>query len=50
VDLADLFCRLARARIHASFNLLEENEDRRTYRIAQQTLGGRFEWLEGGIL
>ncbi len=50
LELADLFCRLARRRISATIELLRHNDDGRSFHIAQETLGGRFEWLEEGIL
>ena len=50
VELADLFCRMARRRIAAHFDALRHNDDRRCYRIAQDVLTNRFEWLETGIL
>ena len=50
VELADLFCRLARRRITRAFQQLHDNEDRQAYRIAQDVLEGRIDWLEEGIL
>ncbi len=50
VELADLFCRLARHRITQSFSALGRNEDRRMVRAAQDVLDGRLTWLEEGIL
>jgi alkylation response protein AidB-like acyl-CoA dehydrogenase len=50
VELADLFCRQSRRRIH---DLLEDvffNDDSRTYRVAQRTLAGEHAWLERGIV
>jgi hypothetical protein len=50
VELADLFCRMARRRIAHAFAGLRDNEDRRTYRVAQELLSGAYEWLEEGIV
>ncbi|MBI3020622.1 MAG: acyl-CoA dehydrogenase family protein [Candidatus Omnitrophica bacterium] len=50
LELADLFCRLATRRVHAALRALRHNDDRRSYRTAQDVLAGRFEWLEKGIL
>lgn len=50
VELADLFCRMARRRIDQTLRGLSENEDRSSFRAAQDVLAGRFEWLEDGIL
>jgi hypothetical protein len=48
--LADLFCRLARRRITQAMQRLNDNDDRRSYRVAQDVLSGQMEWLEEGIL
>jgi hypothetical protein len=48
--LADLFCRQARRRIDELFRALWANEDDANYALAQDVLGGRFEWLEEGVL
>ncbi|MBI2167667.1 MAG: acyl-CoA dehydrogenase family protein [Candidatus Omnitrophica bacterium] len=50
VELADLFCREARRRIGRQFRALFVNDDRFTYRIAQETLQGKYLWLEKGIV
>ena len=50
VELADLFCRLARRRIQHAMHSLHRNEDRPSVRIAQDALAGRFAWLEEGIV
>jgi len=50
VELADLFCRLARRRITLAMQRLTENDDRQSCRVAQDVLSGRMEWLEEGIL
>jgi hypothetical protein len=50
VELADLFCRLASRRVRQTLLALRHNEDRQSYRVAQDVLHGRFGWLEDGIL
>ncbi len=50
VELADLFCRMARRRIALAFQQLHENDDRQTIRVAHDVLEGRVAWLEHGIL
>jgi alkylation response protein AidB-like acyl-CoA dehydrogenase len=50
VELADLFCRLARLRITHAMRALHRNEDRPSIRAAQDVLAGRFAWLEDGIV
>ena len=50
VELADLFCRLARRRVNATMRARHCNDDRRTYQAAQGVLNGRFTWLEEGIV
>lgn len=49
-ELADLFTRQSRLRIQHLFDGLWNNEDSRNYRAAQQMLGGRYAWLEDGLL
>jgi hypothetical protein len=50
VELADAFSRLARRRVKASFRGIWSNEDVRIYRVAQNQLAGKYEWLEQGIV
>jgi len=50
VELADVFCRMARRRIVLAFQRLGDNDDRPTYRLAQDILSGQMEWLEDGIV
>jgi len=50
LELADLFCRQARGRIEKQFRSLFRNDDRFTYHIAQETLKGKYQWLEQGII
>src|SRR6266513_1726643 len=49
VDLADLFCRQARARVAGKFRELSRNADTRAYRLAQEVLQGEHRWLERGM-
>jgi alkylation response protein AidB-like acyl-CoA dehydrogenase len=49
-ELADLFCRQAKRRVEALFGALFTNGDTETYALAQGVLGGRFTWLEDGVL
>lgn len=46
LQLADLFCRRSRETIEKLFDDLFSNEDRATYRTAQDVLAGRHLWLE----
>ena len=49
-ELADLFCRQARRRVHDKFEDVFFNDDARTYRVAQRVLKGAHAWLERGIV
>jgi len=49
-DLADLFARQARRRVDALFTALWHNDDDHGYETAQKLLGGRYTWLEEGVL
>lgn len=50
VELADLFCKGARKRIKRSFEDIAKNNDSQSYRVAQEVLGGEYEFLENGIV
>ncbi|HYL56721.1 MAG TPA: acyl-CoA dehydrogenase family protein [Gemmatimonadales bacterium] len=50
VELADLFCRQARARVNGKFHELWRNADTKAYRVAQETLAGEHRWLERGMV
>jgi hypothetical protein len=50
IELADLFSRQARRRIERQFRALFRNDDRFTYHVAQETLRGKYRWLEEGII
>jgi alkylation response protein AidB-like acyl-CoA dehydrogenase len=49
-SLADLFCSQSRRRIDHLFHDLWHNEDRRNNAAAKEMLGGRYRWLEDGLL
>ena len=49
-SLADLFCRQSRARIRDRFDHLFWNNDAATYKVAQRTMEGMFEWVEEGLV
>lgn len=50
VPVVDYFCRESRRRIDAHFRAIGNNDNRRGYRLARDVLGGKFGWLEGGIV
>ncbi len=50
VELADLYCRLARGRIQGLWKSLHHNEDAKSFQAAQDVLNGRMAWLEEGIV
>jgi hypothetical protein len=50
IALADYFCRIARLKIDGLFEGLHHNADHAGYKIAQEVLGGGYEWLEQGKL
>ncbi len=50
VELADLFSRQARRRVHDKFEDVFFNDDARTYSVAQRVLKGAHAWLERGIV
>jgi alkylation response protein AidB-like acyl-CoA dehydrogenase len=49
-ELADLFCKQARRRVETLFSALFANDDVQAYGLAQGVLGGRYTWLEEGVL
>ena len=49
LKLADLFCRQSRRRIERSFQDVFTNSDTFSYRMAQDVLAGKYEWLEYGV-
>ena len=50
VELADLFCRHARRRVEEKFAAVFDNDDVRTYEVAQQVLKGEHSWMETGMV
>jgi alkylation response protein AidB-like acyl-CoA dehydrogenase len=50
IELAQLFCAMARRRADALFHELWANDDDSRYRAAQKMLEGRYGWLEEGVL
>jgi alkylation response protein AidB-like acyl-CoA dehydrogenase len=48
--LADLFCRRARIKVHQLFDLVHDNADDPTYKVAQDVLKGRYAWIEEGAI
>src|SRR3954451_2249725 len=50
VQLADLFSRHARRRVQEKFAAVFENDDVRTYEVAQQVLKGEHSWMETGMV
>lgn len=50
VELADLFCKMARRRIDGHFKNVSSNHDRSVRQLARGILEGRFRWLETGFI
>ena len=50
LELVDYFCRSARLRIERHFAGLRHNADRQGYRLAQDVLAGKHDWLEEGTV
>ncbi len=50
IELADLFCRQARARMEQFFKNISQNCDRESRRVTKQLLNGDFAWLESDII
>src|SRR3954469_4303881 len=50
VALADLFCRQARRRADVLFAELFDNSDDKAYALAQDVLGGKYAWVEEGVV
>jgi alkylation response protein AidB-like acyl-CoA dehydrogenase len=50
LELADVFCRMARRRVRRLFQELWSNDDVARYRLALDVLKGRHEWLESGTM
>jgi alkylation response protein AidB-like acyl-CoA dehydrogenase len=50
IELAELFCAMARRRAEALFGELFDNDDDSRYKAAQKVLEGRYGWLEEGVV
>jgi alkylation response protein AidB-like acyl-CoA dehydrogenase len=50
IELARLFCSMARRRADTLFHELWANDDDSRYSAAQKLLDGRYAWLEAGVL
>jgi hypothetical protein len=50
IELAQLFCAMAKRRADTLFHELWSNDDDARYSAAQKVLDGRYGWLEEGIL
>lgn len=50
IELADLFCRDASRRVKRQVRSLFFNYDALAYRVALKMLGGRYQWVEEGII
>jgi alkylation response protein AidB-like acyl-CoA dehydrogenase len=50
IQLADLFSRHARRRVEEKFAAVFDNDDVRTYEVAQQVLKGEHSWMETGMV
>ena len=50
IELAQLFCAMAKRRADTLFHELWANDDDARYSAAQKVLDGRYSWLEEGIL
>ena len=50
IELAQLFCSMARRRADTLFRELWANDDDSRYSAAQKVLAGRYSWLEDGVL
>jgi hypothetical protein len=48
--LADLFCRRARLKVKQLFDLVHDNADDPTYKVAQDVLKGRYAFIEDGAI
>ena len=50
VSLADLFCRMAAAKIDQNFRGIYNNQDSLNKRLSKKILAGQYEWLEKDIM
>jgi hypothetical protein len=49
VRMAELFCRHSKAKVRRLFREMFDNDDVRTYRVAQEVLQGKHAWMESDI-
>ena len=50
IELAHLLTREAERRVKRQFHGLFKNDDKMGYQVALNILGGKYEWLEDGII
>ena len=50
IELAELFCAMAKRRAENLFGELFDNDDDARYKAAQNVLDGRYRWLEEGMV
>ncbi len=50
VELADLFCRMARRRVDAAFRGVSSNDDKLASQVARGVSENRYRWLESGFI
>jgi alkylation response protein AidB-like acyl-CoA dehydrogenase len=50
LPLVDYFCLTSMSRVEELFRALGRNADRKGYKLAQEVMEGRLEWLERGVV
>jgi hypothetical protein len=50
LDLADVFCHEARKRVDFNFQTLFDDYDEKEYRVVQELMKGKYEWLRGELV
>ena len=50
MDLADVFCSEARARVEFNFKHLFDNNDDASYKLVQKFMKGEYDWLQGDLV
>ena len=50
VELADLFCRMARKQIESSFKNNNSNYDKQSIAVSKKLLAKKYAWLESDII
>lgn len=48
--MADIFCRQARARVKRLFSDVFDNNDKSTYKLAQEVLDGKHAWMDPSMM